>query len=148
MNAGAIVQNGAPAEVYRAPATSFAARFLGLNNLLPGHYAGTEINAAGTSLTRWETAIGPLYLAQDHQLGREEALLLIRPEATIPATAMSINRVDGTIIRRTFRGGTERILLRHSSGIELELDVEAGTLPQDRAVQIALRPDGLTTVEG
>ncbi len=147
MNAGAIVQNGSPAEVYRAPATSFAARFLGLNNLLPGRYAGTEMNAAGTSLARWDTAIGPLYLAQDRQspVG-EEALVLIRAEAAIPAAAMSINRVDGTIIRRTFRGGAERILLRHSSGIELELDVEAGTLPQDEAVQIALRPDGLTIV--
>lgn len=38
MNAGQFEQIGAPAEVYRRPETVFAARFLGLNNIIP---AGT-----------------------------------------------------------------------------------------------------------
>ncbi len=35
MNAGQIEQVGTPSEVYRRPATIFAARFLGLNNVVP-----------------------------------------------------------------------------------------------------------------
>ncbi len=36
MNAGKVLQTGAPHEIYRHPGSVFAARFLGLNNLMPG----------------------------------------------------------------------------------------------------------------
>jgi ABC-type Fe3+/spermidine/putrescine transport system ATPase subunit len=147
MNAGQIVQSGAPDEVYRHPSSPFAAQFLGLNNLLPGQSTGAEVTPAGATLSRIETSLGPLYIAVEPPLpAAERVLVLIRPEAAVPALAMPINQVEGTVVERTFRGATERITLRHPSGTELELDVEAGLLPTKGQVRLGLRPGAMTIV--
>lgn len=149
MSAGEIVQSGAPAEVYRRPGSPFAARFLGLNNLLPGRSAGVEVTPAGTALSRVETAIGALYIAVEPPLpAGQTVLVLIRPEAAVPAAAMPINQVEGTVSDRTFRGATERITLKHVSGTELGLDVEAGLLSTEGTVRLGLRPGAMTIVPG
>ena len=147
MNAGQIVQSGAPAEVYRHPASPFAARFLGLNNLIAGTSAGVDLTPAGASLTRVETGLGPLHLAlAPPSPAGDGVLILIRPEAAAPATAMPVNVISGEIVRRTFRGASERIVLRHASGIELELDIEAGTLPAEGDARLGLHPSALAIV--
>jgi ABC-type Fe3+/spermidine/putrescine transport system ATPase subunit len=139
MDAGLIVQSGTPAEVYRQPATAFAARFLGLNNLVEG----MAIGDAQTNVVR--TVLGDLHVANGRApLPGQQALLLIRPEAAELPTGATANIVAGTIVRRAFRGGSERIVLRHASGLELELDVEAGSLPNQAEVRVALKPSALT----
>ena len=149
MNAGEVVQSGAPAEVYRHPGSPFAARFLGLNNLVPGQSAGVEVTPAGATLSRIETRLGPLHIAVEPPLPTgEHVLVLIRPEAAVPALAMPINQVTGIVTQRTFRGASERITLRHGSGVELELDVEAGLLPPGGEMRLGLRPAAMTIVPG
>jgi ABC-type Fe3+/spermidine/putrescine transport system ATPase subunit len=144
MNAGEIVQTGTPAEVYRYPKNRFAARFLGLNNLIEATVLGPR--RAAESVTVVRTALGELHVsgeampaATDHQV-----TLLIRPEAAAPAGSGAPNVVQGRIIRRTFRGGIERVVMRHTSGVELELDTPAGELTGDGEQAIALRPVALT----
>ena len=52
MNQGAIEQIGPPQALYTSPATEFAARFIGANNLIPGHYLGGDTaRADGVPLT-------------------------------------------------------------------------------------------------
>jgi ABC-type Fe3+/spermidine/putrescine transport system ATPase subunit len=139
MNAGEIVQSGTPAEVYRQPATAFAARFLGLNNLVEGITTG-DLQASVV-----HTVLGDLHIANGRApFPGDQVLLLIRPEAAELPTGATANIVAGTIVRRAFRGGSERIVLRHASGLELELDVEAGGLPDQGEVRVALRPSALT----
>ena len=53
MNAGRIVQAGAPETVYRRPANDFVAGFIGGASLLPGHVVG--VTPAGTAIS---TALG------------------------------------------------------------------------------------------
>src|SRR4029453_7633259 len=53
MNAGLIEQQGPPEQVYRQPATRFAARFLGLSNLVDARVLGRE----GSALL-FETPLG------------------------------------------------------------------------------------------
>jgi ABC-type Fe3+/spermidine/putrescine transport system ATPase subunit len=147
MNAGVIVQTGTPADVYRAPASPFVARFLGLNNLVPGRTVGAQVTPAGMTLTEVQTALGPLFVGLERPLpAGQEVLVVIRPEAAAPAVAVPINQVEGRLVRRTFRGGTERIVLRHAAEIELELDVEAGTIREDGVVRLGLRPGALAIV--
>jgi ABC-type Fe3+/spermidine/putrescine transport system ATPase subunit len=148
MNAGEIVQSGQPADVYRHPATPFAARFLGLNNLIEGTIVDAPA-AAGTATVVAQTALGALSLVADRRLeAGARILLLIRPEAAEPAGAFPFNHICGAIVQRAFRGGTERIVLRHASSVELELDVEADSLPSEGTVELALRPNALTIVDG
>ena len=54
MNAGRVEQIGSPAELYNHPATEFAARFLGMDNLLPGRrVCDTGGCWIETALGRW-----------------------------------------------------------------------------------------------
>ena len=140
MDRGAIVQDGTPAEVYRHPAGLFAARFLGFNNLLPG-----DVSDAGSSgSVVVNTAVGPLLVGDVPPGGG--GTVLVRPEAAEPAGDDLANVVEGEIVRRTFRGDSERIVLRHASGTELELDVEADEAPSGSFARLSLRPDQLTLV--
>ena len=50
MNAGVIEQVAAPAEIYSAPATAFAADFIGAANLLEGTKDGATVRLAGTEI--------------------------------------------------------------------------------------------------
>ena len=59
MNAGVIEQEGAPAELYGAPRTPFAADFIGAANLLPASRAGAVATLDGTAIQVPLTAEGP-----------------------------------------------------------------------------------------
>ena len=146
MNTGTIVQSGTPADVYRRPASAFAARFLGLNNLVEGKVAGPAGRHDGLLVLPVHTSLGTLYAGVDSPIAAgESVLVLIRPEAADPSAA-GINRVSGQVVRCTFRGGAERIVLRHTSGVELELDVEAGMVPREGTIGLDLRPAAVTIV--
>ena len=137
MDRGAIVQDGTPAEVYRHPAGLFAARFLGFNNLLPG-----DVSDAGSSgSVVVNTAVGPLLVGDVPPGGG--GTVLVRPEAAEPAGDDLANVVEGEIVRRTFRGDSERIVLRHASGTELELDVEADEAPSGSFARYRYAPISL-----
>lgn len=143
MDRGQIVQSGSPIEVYCRPANRFAAQFLGLNNLLPGQRIDSR-ERNGRRGTVLQTAIGPLVVGEALETGTQ--IVLIRPEAAEPPTPESVNLIEGIVVRATFRGSTQRLLLRHNSGSELELDVEAGRFAEGESVRLALRPDAITTI--
>ncbi len=146
MNRGQIVQSGTPMEVYRRPASVFAARFLGLNNLVPGRRAPESYLSHHHARLTVETALGPLQIDNGEAWRGDAGIVVIRPEAAEPATPDAINVIEGMVARCTFRGGTQRVVLRHASGIELELDVEAGVADEGARARFALRPDALTVL--
>ena len=59
MNAGVIEQEGAPAELYGAPRTPFAADFIGAANLLPATRSGAVATLDGTTIQVPMTGAGP-----------------------------------------------------------------------------------------
>ncbi|WP_081752527.1 ABC transporter ATP-binding protein [Kallotenue papyrolyticum] len=140
MQAGRIVQSGTPMEVYRHPASLFAARFLGLTNLIPG-----QVLARAPELIV-ATPLGQLRIDNGSPPPHEQVTVLIRPEAARPAAPDSVNLVEGLVTHCTFRGGTQRIGLRHASGITLELDLEAGAVAEGQRARLALRPTALTVL--
>jgi ABC-type Fe3+/spermidine/putrescine transport system ATPase subunit len=145
MDRGQIVQSGSPIEVYCRPASRFAARFLGLNNLIPGRRIDGA-NAEQRHGTPMQTALGTLIVGHAAR-SSDEQLVLIRPEAAALPSSEAVNLIEGSVLRSTFRGGTQRLLLRHASGYELELDVEAGRFAEGQPARLALRPDRITTIE-
>lgn len=144
MDHGRIIQRGTAAEVYRRPASLFAAKFLGLNNVIPGERVAA--NGAEHAQITMQTALGRLHIA-DGRLEGPQANVLIRPEAAVPLQGSpdpsTTNVIEGEIVRSAFRGGTQRIVVRHASGIELELDVAAGTIGEQGRVLVALKPEQL-----
>ena len=105
MESGHIRQTGAPAEVYRQPASRFVAEFMGETNFISGTVSaisGLSADAATVS-----TALGD-FTASAHgwlpQTG-EQIVLSIRPEALRLSTAAApVNSFAGSIQERTYLG--------------------------------------------
>ncbi len=132
MNAGRVEQIGAPQTVYRQPASEWAARFLGLTNLLPG-----EVSADGAV----RTPIGSLRISANAPAGRR-VTVLIRPEA---ASLEDDGQIVGTLAERSFRGGQTRAVVRVNE-TALTFEFSAGTdLPEVGApIRFALNPDSVS----
>jgi len=128
MDQGRKVQEGEPEEVYQRPATELVARFLGLDNLLPG-----QVVEASPSLAV-ETALGRLTATDSPDLPVGQAVtVLIRPEGVlcletgIPAE----NLIVGQVQARSFRGGHYQVTVAAGgTSLRFELDVLNGPVPE------------------
>ena len=102
MEAGHIRQTGAPAEMYRQPASRFVAEFMGETNFIEGTVAGI-----GTDTVTVQTALGN-FAATTHdwkpQAG-QKVVLSVRPEALrLDTKAAAINSIPGSICERVYLG--------------------------------------------
>lgn len=109
MNAGRVAQNGAPLEIYRRPASTFVARFLGLDNILVG------VLSENRGQIRLETVLGrfPLASLRGHAPGA--VTFLLRPDAVhlTPAGSQPGDcSFRAEVIDRSFRGSAWQIQVR------------------------------------
>lgn len=147
MNAGRIEQTGPPLEVYRQPANSFVARFLGMHNLLPGQVvAGSPDLLVATPLGKLRCGRCPA----DVDLG-DRVVVLVRPDAAslAPSTAGEAeNRVHGQLLGVSFRGSQVKVTLGYAADARLIFELPgsaADDLPRSgQPLQVVLDPDGLS----
>jgi ABC-type Fe3+/spermidine/putrescine transport system ATPase subunit len=150
LNAGRIEQQGRPEQVYRHPATAFAARFLGLTNLVGGQVR--EVEPTGAALI--DTSLG-LLRAADRQAETRPgtpATVVLRPEAAELASTVApdeANLIRGVVTQRSFRGSRTRVMLRHAAGQELEFELDGTRLPEvGDTVVLELRPEAISLISG
>ncbi len=120
MDAGRVAQTGTPQELYLQPGSPFAARFLGLTNLLEARVEEGD--------GRWTAAtqIGRLPL---EQAAPERALILLRPDAVRPGKHPPFH-LAGTLKSCSFRGALYRAVV-DINGAALRFDFPPGTsLPE------------------
>lgn len=115
MNAGKVEQIGAPQQIYRKPSSIFVARFLGLNNLIPGVIAP----AAATEQAA-RTAIGD-FPAPDNIQG--DVTILLRPDAARLDAAAPM-QLQGVLEDISFRGGVVQATLA-VNGVALQFQFPA-----------------------
>jgi ABC-type Fe3+/spermidine/putrescine transport system ATPase subunit len=135
MRAGRVVQVGTPEQVYRQPASAWAARFLGLTNLLDA-----RVFARG----RVETPLGVLEIDDAGLKIGDSGRLLVRPDAA-RLDQIGPNVVRGVVTERSFRGEHYRLSMRHASGVELTFNLPAsdGMPTLDESVTLSLDPTAL-----
>ncbi len=139
MNGGLIEQQGPPEAVYRQPKTPWAARFLGLTNLVPG-----QIVAQSSVGAEVETSLGHLHVVSPAVPSVREVTLLLRPDgAQVATTSECAGVVRGTLAGCTFRGANYRIELRHASGVELSFDLDRRPGRVGDEITLALKSDGV-----
>ena len=133
MDEGRIVQVGTPQQVYHRPVNAWAARFLGMQNLLPGEWIAP-------GLVR--TSIGPLPI---EGCGRGLVAVLIRPEAASLDQAAGAAAIAAIVTDCSFRGTTVHLVVQHASGEELAFDLPAGpALPATgQTIALFLRRTGI-----
>ncbi|HET7678650.1 MAG TPA: ABC transporter ATP-binding protein [Xanthobacteraceae bacterium] len=120
MDAGTLIQQGAPREIYSRPATTFVATFVGRTNLLAIARAPAQ---TGTGVISVETAIGPVLV--NVESNRQIALgdsIVIRPEdlqiSTEAPPAGRTNVFSGRVRRPVFLG----------ENVELEIEIRGEVL--------------------
>lgn len=101
MNAGRVIQIGLPEGIYRHPDSVFVARFLGMNNLLPG-----LVESKG-DVKVVSTEIG-VFPATDAIPG--PATVLLRPDDVQPGMELACS-LSGVLAETSFRGGMVRAKL-------------------------------------
>jgi ABC-type Fe3+/spermidine/putrescine transport system ATPase subunit len=128
MDRGRKVQEGRPEEVYQRPATEFVARFLGLENLLPG-----LVVEAGPPLVV-ETALGRLTATDSPAVPTGQLVtVLIRPEGArcLGIGTLAENSIVGQVQTCSFRGGHYQITVAAGGTLlRFELDVLNGSVPE------------------
>jgi ABC-type Fe3+/spermidine/putrescine transport system ATPase subunit len=96
MRDGLLQQVGAPAEIYRRPATPWVADFIGLSNFVHGRVVGRQHDSlmvqtpVGTFATSGQTTDGPV-------------LIVLRPEV-LHFSGQHPNRLRGVVRERAFLG--------------------------------------------
>jgi thiamine transport system ATP-binding protein len=149
MHAGRIAQDGTPQEVYRLPANTFVAGFLGFRNLLAGSVRGDGLAV--------ETVLGSLPLAArpSPDLLAHPYCVLIRPDAgriDDGAAGSPACHLEGIVAAGSFRGGIYRLQLEPDAAgappLQFELSTAAGRrLPSaGERVRMALDPHGIVLV--
>ena len=145
MSSGRIEQEGEPLAVYRQPANSFVARFLGMQNLLPGQVIST------TPETRVATPLGDLRCRScpPGVAPGDSAQVLVRPDAaSLPlAGSADDNLVHGELLSVSFRGSQVKVALGYGADARLVFELPGSlvaALPQPgQPVQLTLDSDGL-----
>jgi len=140
MRAGRVEQAGPPVAIYRRPATPWAARFLGMRNLLPAVYRGDGLA---------ETVLGPLRCAATPALAAgAPALLVLPPDAAERAGPLDApNTIAARLVGQQFRGGSYRVEVEHAAGLQLAFELDDLSEPPGALLHIRLRPERLYALE-
>lgn len=134
LNQGQVVQQGTPQELYAHPRDVFAARFLGLENILLGRLQ-TQAGSLWleTDLGRWRL---PPETQLPGELDQAELPVLLRPDA-VRISGDGPCGLQGTLTRSTFQGNFVRIELQ-ANHHTLVFDVPARLSLPDLGQQVEL----------
>ena len=121
MRAGRIVQAGRPIDLYRRPADSWIATFLGAANLVPG-----KVTQVGAGEFVAETAVGEvrgaLATPDEPPAAGEAITVCIRPECLkLDLMAPDENAFAGAIVASLFQGDVSLHDFKTPSGIVLRI---------------------------
>jgi thiamine transport system ATP-binding protein len=133
VEAGEVLQTGAPASVWEAPNQARVARLLGFTNVAP---ARAE---SGRLVTPWGD-LGPA----DGAVGA----VLVRPEGVHPHPAGAI---EGRVASRTFAGTRTRVRVAVAGAPDLDLDLPgagAGAPEVGAPVRLHVAPDAVRPLPG
>lgn len=143
-NAGRIEQIDKPENIYKYPANSMVARFLGHQNLLPGII---------TEKGEIQTDIGLLPLGIPKQHANEKRIVLIRPEAARLLKEDSVlgqkeTLMTGRISHYRFQGANFQMTVQNKQGVKLVFNL-ANDLPPPKPgqeIRLGLSPTAMVTI--
>lgn len=116
MNTGKVIQTGSPLEIYRRPGSTFAARFLGLENLMRA-----RTKRSGNRL-EVETPLGTFSIVPDSHAFNppDEVWVLLRPDR-VSMGGNGEEQIQVKVNQISFRGNTSRVYVRCGS-LDLRFD--------------------------
>ena len=138
MRSGRIEQIGTAQELYRSPANTFVARFLGESNLIPGEVIDLADGRARLSVPGLDK---PLVgrAAAGARTGKRGAAM-IRPENVRPRPG----GLAGRVVERVFLGEITALRLTLANSMELWSRVLGADVPQTETVEVDWREEDVS----
>jgi ABC-type Fe3+/spermidine/putrescine transport system ATPase subunit len=136
MNEGRVIQIGTPQAVYAEPVSTFVARFLGLENLLPG------IARLKEGRTTIETSLGGIAVSAQHE---GDVTVLIRPNAARLDEKGKL-KFEARLLEHSFRGTICRAVF-DVSGIHLTFEFLSDVNLPEQGHTIVLSFDPSTAIQ-
>jgi len=115
MNQGRIEQIGDPATIYRDPANSFTAEFIGQTNIFAARLV--SVNSDGCEL---DSPVGRLISTRRPELATPDLLITWRPEDMVLFDTGMRNRVSAKVISSVFMGNLTDLVL-DAEGVSLRV---------------------------
>ena len=142
MNAGRIEQIGDPVTIYREPASSFTAEFIGQANIVRA-----SLVSSGPDGTELDTVIGRLHSSDPVESGRGDVLVAWRPEDMVRFAPGMRNRIAATVARTIYMGNLTDVFL-DVGGTLLRLESH-GTMPWQTGeiVEVSVPEDRLQVLQ-
>jgi iron(III) transport system ATP-binding protein len=139
LNAGAIEQEGTPAELYEHPATLFAAEYTGSNNRLAGRLVEKSDRRAVIDVggNRFEG------LPRTHAGEGEAAIGVIRIERVRVGGGPGTNRLPMKLTARMYLGARSELVFVHQSVPGLIVRAHANLEPRYDAYHVEFPPEAL-----
>ncbi|PDW04941.1 ABC transporter ATP-binding protein [Candidatus Viridilinea mediisalina] len=137
LNQGQLEQHGPPELVYQQPASTWVASFLGLNNLVAGHWCADG---------RIATPLGQLACRHNGSIGApgSPVCIVIYPDA---AQFHADAPCQVSIREHQFRGRSHRVLVHHQSGLSLSFDLANPPGPPGTQIGLLLDPERIYALE-
>jgi len=132
LNAGDVVQQGTPQEIYERPRNSFVADFMGIPNIL----SGVMVKVDGSDAIRIAEGI-VLPSPTGGMAAGTEVRLAIRSECV--ALANDMNGIAGVVTSLTYLGSKLRCVIKTTDSIELVADIPSQILSLNDAPKIGSR---------
>ena len=135
MRAGVVEQLGPPEELYSAPASPFAAAFVGRASFLPATVVSAEVDALLCEVltgARWR-ARPP---AGFSPAAAQPVSVMLRPEWLALAPADSPDALPAQVLERRFAGSVTFYRVRTPDGTELLLQADAAAAAPGDAVHV------------
>lgn len=136
MNSGQIEQIDTPPALYRHPTTTFVARFLGLNNIIP--ILSRDGDAIHTPLGTF-----PNHIDSD--------TVLLHPDGLAIDPGKSNKKFEAIICELVFSGDSYRVEVEHKSGIRLGFRVPSRKIDSLKVgddIQISVAEDWIVPLRG
>ena len=153
LNNGRIEQEGPPLALYRQPANRFVARFLGMQNLLPGRLLSDPLESEALVATSLGTLRGRRHVPG---LAVGDAVtVLLRPDTAslilaAEGTGQVENVVHGQLSSLSFRGSQVKIEVAHGLDtrfvFELPGAVADALPPVGQPVSLLFDPEGVAVL--
>ncbi len=142
LHAGRIEQSGQPAEVYRQPASTWVADFLGLSNLLPGSVQSLEPLHVRSAAGLFEPGQAP---AAAGNVGAPVRLLLYPSGWRLASGDEHLNTLEGRVEDVVFRGESYRVRLRCGE-FDLQINLP-DPLPAGQTVRLAVESESVVCLK-
>jgi spermidine/putrescine ABC transporter ATP-binding subunit len=136
MEAGRVVQDGTPAELYDAPVSSYVANFIGTSNLVPARVVG--ISGTGMTVQAGEVRLKIQNRGYDAAIDKP-ITLAIRPEraeirSAAPAGTDLQPTFPGKIIENLFHGDKIRTHVDIGTGVPFLVDTQLKNMETQRQI--------------